>query len=153
MKKLIITLMTLVIGTGMYAQKSVQYKTVEQKLNEEYCSGMFQSSEGTILDLTSNPGANSYLNILNWIEGRVSGLQVYTSRTGVTIPVMRGQIPGIFVDEQQVSASYLTHLPIQDIAFVKIIKTPFYGGFNSGGGAIAIYTINEEEETDETGGN
>jgi hypothetical protein len=68
------------------------------------------------------------------------------------IPIMRGRIPNIFIDEMQVSASALSTLSVHDIAMVKVIKQPFLGGFNSDGGAIAIYTISEEEEAEDTGG-
>jgi hypothetical protein len=80
------------------------------------------------------------------MDGRIAGLQVFTSRAGTAIPVIRGRIPGIFIDEVQVSASYLNSLSVHDIAMVKVIKSPFFGGFNSEGGAIAIYTVMEEEE-------
>jgi hypothetical protein len=123
----------------------------EEKLNELYCSGLFKSTDGTILDVASNTSVKGYLNILDWLQGRVAGLQVYTSRMGVSIPVIRGSVPGIYVDEMPVPMSYLQMLNINDIAIVKVIKTPFYGGFNGGGGAIAIYTLGGEEEGEESG--
>lgn len=126
--------------------------TLEEKLNELYCSGLFKTTDGTILDVASEVSVKGYLNILDWLQGRVAGLQVYTSRMGVSIPVIRGSVPGIYVDEMPVSMSYLQMLNINDIAIVKVIKTPFYGGFNGGGGAIAIYTLGgEEEEAEESG--
>jgi hypothetical protein len=118
----------------------------EEKLNKMYCTGMFQSTEGTILQIEGNSSVVGHMNILNWLPGRVAGLQVYTSRTGVSIPVIRGNIPGVYVDEMPVSLNFLNMLNVNDIAIVKIIKTPFYGGFNGGGGAIAIYTLGGEEE-------
>ena len=145
MKKLLILLLA-GLGTAVSAQQSLNYKTPEEKLNEEYCTGLFKTTDGTVIDITSQSSVSAYLNILDWLNGRVAGLQVYTSRTGVTIPVMRGRIPNIFIDEFQVSASTVTTLSIHDIAMVKVIKQPFLGGFNSDGGAIAIYTIAEDEE-------
>lgn len=126
--------------------------TSEEKLNELYCSGLFKTTDGTILDVASEVSARGYLNILDWLQGRVAGLQVYTSRMGVSIPVIRGSVPGIYVDEMPVSMSYLQMLNINDIAIVKVIKTPFYGGFNGGGGAIAIYTLGGEEAEGEESG-
>ena len=148
MKKLLILLLA-GLGTAVSAQQSLNYKTPEEKLNEEYCTGLFKTTDGTVIDITSQSSVSAYLNILDWLNDRVAGLQVYTSRTGVTIPVMRGRIPNIFIDEFQVSASTVTALSIHDIAMVKVIKQPFLGGFNSDGGAIAIYTIAvDEEESD-----
>jgi hypothetical protein len=151
MKNIIITVIAVFFGLTTFAQKSINNKSWTEKLNEEYCTGVFQTTDGTILDVASNPSVSSYLNILDWMSGRVAGLTVRSGKNGVSIPLIRGRVPGIFVDEQQVSANYLNTLPVHDIAMAKVIKTPFYGGINSGGGAIAIYTRGgeEEEEPDE----
>jgi len=145
MKKLLIILLA-GFGTTVSAQQSINYKTPEQKLNDEYCTGLFKTTDGTVIDITSQSSVSAYPNILEWLDGRIAGLQVYTSRTGVTIPVMRGRIPNIFIDEFQVSASAVSTLAIHDIAMIKVIKQPFLGGFNSDGGAIAIYTVAEDDE-------
>ena len=123
-------------------------QTPEQKLNDLYCSGLFRSTDGTILDVASSISSRGYTNILDWLQGRVAGLQVYTSANGSPYPVIRGNVPGIFVDEIPVQLNFLHFLNLNDIAIVKVIKTPFYGGFNGGGGAIAIYTLGGEEEED-----
>ena len=62
------------------------------------------------------------------------------------MPVIRGAVPGVYVDEILVPLNFLDALNVNDIAIIKIIKTPFLGGFNGAGGAIAIYTIGGEEE-------
>jgi hypothetical protein len=147
MKKIINLLIAGFLSTAI----SAQYRNPEEKLNDSYCTGLFKNTDGTILDVASQNNIGAYLNILEWLNGRVSGLQVYTSRTGVVIPIMRGSIPNIFIDEQQVSASTVSSLNVHDIAMVKVIKQPFLGGFDSSGGAIAIYTVMEEEDEQETG--
>lgn len=150
MKKFVFTLFAGLFATALTAQQSISYKTAEERLNEEYCTGLFRTSDGTVIDLSNQVSVSAYLNVLDWLNGRVAGLQVFTSRTGVVIPVIRGRIPGIFLDEHQVSASALSSINIHDIAMVKVIKTPFLGGFNSEAGAIAVYTrITEEEEEEE----
>ena len=147
MKKLIFTLFAGLFATVLTAQQSITHKTAEERLNEEYCTGLFRTSDGTVIDLSNQVSISAYFNILDWLNVRVAGLQVFTSRTGVAIPVIRGRIPGIFLDEQQVSASTLGTINIHDIAMVKVIRNPFLGGFNSEAGAIAVYTrISEEEE-------
>lgn len=153
MKKIIavvIALVTVISVSAQYKNAERQPRSLEDKLNEMYTTGLFKTTDGTILDVASDNSARGYFNILNWLQGRVAGLQIYPSRSGVPIPVIRGGMPGIYVDEMPVSASYLNMLNINDIAIVKVIKTPFYGGFNGGNGAIAIYTLGgEEEEEDE----
>jgi hypothetical protein len=151
MKKMMIAAFAglLVLSVSAQSYKGVpKQQSPEDKLNELYCSGLFKSTDGTVLDIQANPSALTYTNILDWLPGRVAGLQVYTTRMGVSIPLIRGSVPGIYVDEIPVAASYLNSFNTADIAMVKIIKTPFYGGFNGGGGAIAIYTLKGEEEED-----
>jgi hypothetical protein len=155
MKKIILLALAVVSGYFAEAQeyKGSKNKAVsaEQKLNEQYCTGLFQSTDGTILNLVANPINGGYLNILEWLDGRVAGLQVYNSR-GVSVPVLRGGVPGIFIDEIQVPLNEVSSLNVHDIALIKIIKTPFYGGFNSSYGAIAIYTVDTGEEEEEESG-
>ena len=149
MKKVFIAAMGLLFTSVITAQSYrgiPNPQTVEDKLNEMYCTGMFRSSDGVILDVAASPSAKTYLNVLDWLQGRVAGLQIYTSRTGISIPVIRGGIPGIYIDEVPVSPSFLSSLNVNDIAIIKIIKTPFFGGFNGANGAIAIYTLGGEEE-------
>lgn len=154
MKKVLIAAIGLLFTSVITAQSyrgTNNPQTVEDKLNEMYCTGLFKSSDGVILDVAASPSAKTYLNVLDWLQGRVAGLQIYTSRTGISIPVIRGGIPGIYIDEVPVSPSFLNSLNVNDIAIVKIIKTPFFGGFNGANGAIAIYTLGGEEEEEEEG--
>lgn len=153
MKKILVTLIISCCTFSLLAQSykgSDQQKTVQQKLNDEYCTGLFQSADGQILDVAYDLSSNGYFNILNWIQGRVAGVQIYQSRTGVSFPVIRGTVAGIYVDEMPVSANFLNSLPIADIAMIKVIKSPFMGGFFGGGGAIAIYTLTIEEDEEES---
>lgn len=152
MKKVFIVtigfLFTLAVSGQTY-RGVVNQKTEEDRLNELYCTGLFKTTDGVILDVASTPSAKGYFNILDWLPGRVAGLQVFTTRTGVSIPVIRGSVPGIYVDEMPVAASFLNMINVNDIAIVKVIKSPFFGGFNGGGGAIAIYTLGGEDEEEE----
>lgn len=115
-------------------------------LNDEYCSPLFKNADGVILDLTEdNTGAISYLNILDWMQGRVAGLQVYTLRNGLRIPYIRGSRADVFVDEMRVDAGFLNALSVSDIAIIKVIRSPFTGGIGSNS-AVAIYTLRGDEE-------
>jgi hypothetical protein len=128
-----------------FGQKRTTSKSPEERLNEEYCSGVFRMEDGIIFNILSdNTTVNGYFNILDWLKSRVAGLQIFTLRNGVRIPVIRGQQTTIYVDEVPVSPDFLNLLPVTDIAMIKVIKSPFPGGFNGSGGAIAIYTINTD---------
>jgi hypothetical protein len=153
MKRLLLLAFILIGSFATFGQKRiVQPRTVEEKLNEEYCSGMFKTIEGTYFDLLNDNAAISvsgYLNILDWLQGRVAGLQIYTNRLNDRVPYIRNSRAGIFVDEMSVTPGFLNSLAVTDIAMIKIIKGPFAGGFGSAGGAIAIYTKHGEDEGEE----
>ncbi|ANE51573.1 hypothetical protein [Flavisolibacter tropicus] len=114
-------------------------------------SPLFRSIEGTYFDLehdNSMLSANSYFNILDWLQGRVAGLQVYTIR-GIRVPYIRNYPATIYVDEIRSDASILNMLPVADMALVKIIKSPQAGIGTGPGGAIVVYTKRGEEEKEE----
>ncbi len=150
MKKLILSILVLVSSVVAFSQtRLAQVKTKEEQLNEEYCTGLFKSPDGTYFDMLNDKtaiGANSYLNILDWLQGRVAGLQVYTLRDNTRLPVIRNSIASVYVDEILVSPDFLNALPVTDIAMIKIIKGPQAGIFGSSGGVIAIYTIKGDDE-------
>jgi hypothetical protein len=144
----IVSLLSFTVAAQSYKGSSA-VQSYEEKLNDLYCTGLFHSTHGTILDIGAQNSVRTYFNILDWLEGRVAGVQVYTTWSGVRIPVIRGNVPGIYLDEIAISPGMLNMININDIAVVKIIKTPFLGGFNGSGGAIAIYTFGGEEEEEE----
>jgi TonB-dependent Receptor Plug Domain len=150
MKKIILSAIVLISSIAAFSQKrTVHTKTAEEKLNEQYCSGLFNTTEGTYFDMlndNSTLSAKGYLNILDWLQGRVAGLQVYQTRSNEFIPFIRNSRAGIYVDEVQVSPGFLNSLAVTDIAMIKVIKGPFAGGFNSPGGVIAIYTVKGGDE-------
>ena len=154
MKKLIVSAVVILISIAAFSQTRIaRVKTKEELLNEQYCSGLFSTYEGTYFDLLNDNAtlsAQGYRNILDWLEGRVAGLQVYATRNNERIPFIRNSRAGIYVDEIAVSPDFLNSLSVNDIAMIKIIKGPFAGAINSPGGVIAIYTARgEDEEEDE----
>ena len=153
MKKLILSTVILLITFASFSQtRLARVKTKEELLNEQYCSGLFRTYEGTYFDLVndnSTISAKGYNNILDWLEGRVSGLQVYVTRNNERIPFIRNSRASVFVDEVQVSFDFLSSLSVNDIAMIKIIKGPFAGAINSPGGVIAIYSANGDEEEED----
>ena len=152
MKKQILLLLLLLFGSLAQAQMYNGKKqiTKEEQLNEQYCSSLFKSAHGTIFDFTDNVTAQGYTNVLYWLQGRVAGLDVYTSRTGVAVPVIRNQRATVYIDEMPVQLSYVNMLSTADIAMIKIIKGPFGGNMMYGnGGAVAIYTLRGEEEEED----
>ena len=154
MKKIILLTASSVLALSLFAQQYLgnNHTSAAEKLNDEYCTGLFKSYDGVIFDLTGeNESALSYLNILNWLNGRVSGLQIYYTRDLTPVPFIRNTKASIFVDEVPVDPAFLNNLSVADIAMIKVIKGPFVGAVgNGGGGTIAIYT-NRGDDDDEPG--
>ena len=151
MKKHILLLLLITLGFIAEAQMYGNKRPVsrEEQLNEEYCSPMFKTAHGTIFDFTDDIAAQGFTNILYWLQGRVAGLNIYTSRSGVAVPVIRNQYATVFLDEMPVQPSTVNMLSTADIAMIKIIKGPFGGNMMYGsGGAVAIYTFRGEEDED-----
>lgn len=151
MKTLIITSVfsLFIIATSAQTYKgSIAAISPEQQLNEQYCTGLFKSADGTILDVLDNPSAVTYTNILDWLTGRVAGLQIYTTRSGTRIPIIRGSQARIFLNEMPIDAVFVNTIPSADIAMIKVIKQPFAGSFGNSP-AVAIYTVQPEEEEEE----
>src|SRR4030095_3134152 len=107
MKKILLITALFTIGFSAVAQINLSKSSKSRKeiLNEQYAGSMFKNAEGTIIDI-ENENVQGYLNILDWLNGRVAGLQIYISRSGVRVPVIRGSAATIFIDEMQMDASY-----------------------------------------------
>ena len=152
MKKFLLIAALITIAVGAMAQKyTARVKSPKELLNDRYTSGLFKNAEGTIFDI-ENETLGAYFNILDWLEGRVAGLQVFVSGSGVRVPVIRGSVASIFVDEMRMDALFLNSLPVSDVAMIKVIKGPFAGAVgNGGGGTIAIYTIRADDDESEDG--
>ena len=152
MKKIALLISGSFLSLTVFAQRypGNANTSTEEKLNNEYCTGPFKTHEGTIINLVNqNESAKSYLNILEWLQGRVAGLQIYYTRYGTPVPFIRNTRASVFVDEMPVDAGYLNDLPVADIAIIKIIKQPFVGAVGNGaGGVIAIYTLKGDDEGD-----
>src|SRR5689334_9157179 len=110
MKKVTLLISASLVSLILFAQRYPGNTNAppEQKLNNEYCTGLFKTHDGTIIDLVNeNESAVNYFNILEWLQGRVAGLQIYHTRYGTPVPFIRNTRASIFVDEIPVDAGYL----------------------------------------------
>ena len=153
MKKIIIGIAFSISTLAMFAQRYNSENNIspKERLNNEYCTGLFQSYDGIIFDMQNeNESAKSYRNILEWLEGRVSGLQIYYTRDRIPVAFIRNTKASIFLDESPVDPGVLNEIAPADIAMIKIIKGPFAGAVGNGsGGTIAIYTLKGEDDSDD----
>ncbi len=131
----------------MISNRSIRLKEVEVKakqkskeetMDDKYTSGMFKSDNGYSFDLTDQP--LPYTNILDFLVGRVPGLQVRTSDPTHPSVTWRGGTPGFFLDEIPIELDEISNIPVDNVAYIKVYRPPFMGSFGGANGAIAIYT-------------
>jgi len=151
MKKIIFGIVLSFCSVATFAQLYHGENNIspKEKLNNEYCTGLFKAYDGIIFDMQNeNESVKSYRNILEWLEGRVAGLQIYYTRDRIPVPFIRNTRASIFLDETPIDPGVLNNLATADIAMIKIIKGPFAGavGNGGGGGTIAVYTLKGDDD-------
>jgi hypothetical protein len=113
-------------------------KSRAEQFNEEFVSGLFQSSGERVISVMDDPSAVGFSNIFSYLEGRVAGLQIAGGFNG-GVARWRGSPVAFFLDEVRVPAQQVASIPMTDIAIVKAYPPPFIGA-PGGGAGIAIYT-------------
>jgi hypothetical protein len=113
-------------------------KSPVQLLDEKYTSGLF-IGDGYQFDLVNDPTAGNSMNIFNYLQGKVAGLQVNTTTNPPSLQ-WRGGSPQLFLDEVATDPDFVSSVTVNDVAYIKVFRPPFMGGFNGANGAIAIYT-------------
>ncbi|HEX9511048.1 MAG TPA: hypothetical protein VF939_11245 [Puia sp.] len=118
-------------------------KTDAEKLDEKYASGMFSGGDAYTFDLINDPYAVSMMDIFQYLQGKVAGLQIVTGNGPGGAPSLswRGSTPSLYLNEMQVDASQLQSTSVSDVAMVKVFRPGSGVGFGGGaGGVIAVYT-------------
>ena len=150
MKKVVLLIAGFTFIISAFSQTRIApQKSREEILNETYCTGLFSTLHADYFDFLDDRVSNTalgYLNVLDWLRGRVAGLQVYNANYNKRIPYIRNQRAGVFVDEILVDYDFISMLPVTDIAMIKVIKGPFSHPWGGAGGTIAIYTIRGDDE-------
>ncbi|WEK37627.1 MAG: hypothetical protein P0Y53_08940 [Candidatus Pseudobacter hemicellulosilyticus] len=117
-------------------------RTKVQQMDDKYARGLFSGGDAYSFDLTDDPFAMGARDIFTYLQSRVPGLQISQSG-GANGPSLswRQATPTLYLDEMQVDASMLQGISVNDIAYVKAFRPPFFGAPGGGsGGAIAVYT-------------
>ena len=115
-------------------------KSKELVLEEKYVSGLFSGGDGYSFDIANDLSSMGAQNILSYLQGRVAGLTI-TGAGGSMSMSWRGSTPDLFINEMQSTVDQVQTVSVNDIAFVKVFRPPFFGSMGGGaGGAIAIYT-------------
>ncbi len=115
-------------------------KSPVQVLDERYASGLFSGGDGYSFDLTNDLSAMGAMDVLTYLQGKVAGLMVTGAGPSATVS-WRGSTPDMYLNEMKMGIDMIQTTNVNDIAFIKVFRPPFFGsGGGGGGGAIAIYT-------------
>ena len=113
----------------------------EDKLDKEYASGLFSSGNSRVFATEDDPFAQSALSILDYLRGKVAGLQINTDGAGGGSITRRGSATAVFLNEMNADIGFLQSTPMSDVAMIKVFDPPFFGAVGGGaGGAVAVYT-------------
>lgn len=125
---------------------SARAKSKETLLDEEYTSGLFKSGNARIFAVEDDVLAMGSMTVLNYLQGRVPGLQILVAGGGQANMSWRGGVPALYLNEMQSDVQIVQSIPMSDVALIKVFPPPFFGGGSSGsGGAIAVYTKKGKE--------
>ena len=115
-------------------------KTKAQQMDEQYASGMFTGGDGYTFILSDDPFANAAQSVLQYLQGKVAGLQITGQGTQMSMS-WRGGSPALFMDEMQSDINAVQNISMANIAMIKVFRPPFMGATGGGnGGAIAVYS-------------
>ncbi|MCU7616859.1 hypothetical protein NZ698_06595 [Chryseobacterium sp. PBS4-4] len=110
-----------------------------QKLNDQLSSPMFKSANEMVFDFVNENNGMGAINVVQWLQGRVPGLQI-NSQGGNTTATMRGGNVEIFLDEMKIDGSLVSTISVPEVAMIKVVRGFFMGSSGGGNGAILIYT-------------
>jgi hypothetical protein len=115
-------------------------KSDKERLDEQYSSGLFSGGNAMIFDIMDDKTSYGALDILNYLQGRVAGLQI--NATGPTPSLLwRGSTPNLYLNEMPVDVNTIKTIPISQVAMVKVFSPGAATGMSDGsGGVIAVYT-------------
>ena len=107
------------------------------------------SDNAATIDLVNTPSLPG-TGVMQYIQGRFSGLDIYIKPTGGYIFKYRGSsnlndansIPFFYIDEAQVELADVDNMSLQDIALIRYAPPPAWFAHGGGGfvGAILVYT-------------
>jgi hypothetical protein len=119
-------------------------KSPLQLLDEKYTSPLFSSNDAYQFDAMTDPFAKGATNVLQYLQGKVAGLQITVAGMGGdnSSVTWRGGTPSFFMNEMPVDVGQLASINMSDVAYVKVFRPPFFGAVGGSGanGAIAVYT-------------
>ncbi len=115
-------------------------KSRAQKYADQYSNGLFKTMDERVLAVMDDANAQASANILQYLTGRVAGLNISGAYSFSPTASWRGGPVFFYLDQMPVDILNLNTIPVSDVAIVKAFPPQFLGNPVGNGGAIAIYT-------------
>lgn len=165
-KYLLILAFCCFLNLSAFAQSdstTLEKVTVKKKLpspisivNDRYASrGMFKNTVNVkMLDFVNNPPAATNLPILEYLRGKLAGVNIergmngnYVIRSGRVQTITDDAGVKIYLDEQQIDADFLSDIFPKDVALVKYFQpgASMSTALAASSGTLAIYTRKGED--------
>jgi hypothetical protein len=120
-------------------------RTAKEKIDDKYTSGFFSGNDAYIFSTGDDPFSKGALTILDYLKGKVAGLQISTGG-GPSSASWRGSATSVFLNESPADIDMIQSISMNDVALIKIFSPPFIGATGGGaGGAIAVYLKKGEQ--------
>ena len=117
---------------------TTKQKTKQEKIDEEYTSGLFSGGDGKTFIAEDDPALQASQGVLDYLQSRVAGLQITPGAEPVI--TWRGSNTTIFLNEIEIDILGIQTISMSDVAMIKVFPPPFFGAFGGGaGGAVAVY--------------
>ncbi|MFX5756498.1 hypothetical protein ABTE27_21365, partial [Acinetobacter baumannii] len=85
---------------------------------------LFAGSDAYSFDLVNDKFVP--LDIFSYLQGKVPGLLI--SGTGAQASLSwRGGTPSLFLDEMPTDVTMISGIPVQQVAYIKVFRPPFFG--------------------------
>ena len=141
--------LTLLPNVVVKTRQAPQLSPIDQ-LEEKYAGDLAKNAQGYKLNPESDPGIFGYTDILQYLPGRVPGLELangelYFSRYN-KISGQPGP-PAFFVNDILTDKDGIKVINPRQIAFVKAIPGYYVAAPNGGTGSILIYTKKDYEDS------
>jgi len=101
---------------------------------------LYGATGGTVIDFANMPSAQSGMNILLLLQGRVAGLTISGNPPNMTAQIRNSGSPQFILDGMKVDIDVISSLSSSDVESVEVFKGNEAAIFGNSGGAIAIYT-------------
>jgi hypothetical protein len=113
-----------------------------KELDKKYASGIFTGEAAAAFDMSTFQNASHRIDIYDFLDGKVSGLQFSSTEGGTIARVAeyRNGKASFYLNGNYINAREVENIEMSTIAYVKVFSPPAISGPNGSGGAIAIYT-------------